>query len=79
MNLRTTNFKNFAIQDVSEKKYNETFRLNVWESKYLSSNIQICFESLMHLLRKESQLKDNCPFDNCKISDKNLQVQFLKT
>ena len=36
-------------------------------------------ESLMHLLRKELQLKDNCPFDNYKISDKYLKVQFLKT
>ena len=33
-------------------------------------------ESLMHLLRKELQLKDNCPFDNYKISGKYLKVQF---
>ena len=32
----------------------------------------------MHLLRKELQLKDNCPFDNYKISDKYLKVRFLK-
>ena len=36
-------------------------------------------ESLMHLLRKTLQLKDNCPFDNYKISDKYLKVKFLKT
>ena len=36
-------------------------------------------ESLIHLLRKELQLKDNCPFDNYKISDKYLKVQILKT
>ena len=36
-------------------------------------------ESLMHLLRKELQLKDNCPFDNYRTSDKYLKVQFLKT
>ena len=34
--------------------------------------------SLMHLLRKELQLKDNCPFDNYKINDKYLKVKFLK-
>ena len=28
-------------------------------------------ESLMHLLSKELKLKDNCPFDNYKISDKS--------
>ena len=38
MTLKTTNFKNFR-----KKKSIETFRLNVWESKYLSSNIQIFF------------------------------------
>ena len=32
----------------------------------------------MHLHRKELQLKDNCPFDNYKINDKYLKVQFLK-
>ena len=36
-------------------------------------------ESLLHLLRKELQLKDNCSFDNYKISDKYLKMQFLKT
>ena len=36
-------------------------------------------ESLIHLLRKELQLKDNCPFGNYKISDKYLKVQILKT
>ena len=33
----------------------------------------------MHLLRKELQLKDNCPFGNYKIGDKYIKVQFLKT
>ena len=61
-----------------KKNYSEAFRLNVWDSKYLSSNIPIFLESLMHLLRKELQLKDNCPFDNYKISNKYLKVRFLK-
>ena len=33
----------------------------------------------MHLLRKEFQLKDNCPFDNYRIIDKHLKVKFFKT
>ena len=79
MTLKTTTFKNFAIRNVSEKKYCETFRVNVWERKYLSNNIHIFLESLMHLLRKKLQLKGNCSFDKYKISDKYLKEQFLKT
>ena len=58
--------------------YSETFRLNVWDSKYISSSIQIILEILMHLLRIELQLKDNCPFDTYKVSGKYLKMQFLK-
>ena len=36
-------------------------------------------KSIVYLLRKEFQLKDNCPFDNYKIIDKYLKVKFLKT
>ena len=55
--LKTTKFTALQ-QDVSEKKYNERFRLNVWDSKYLSSNIQVFLESLINLLRKELDLMD---------------------
>ena len=55
--LKTTKFTALQ-QDVSEKKCNERFRLNVWESKYLSSNIQVFLESLINLLRKELDLMD---------------------
>ena len=55
--LKTTKFTALQ-QDVSEKKYTERFRLNVWESKYLSSNIQVFLESLINLLRKELDLMD---------------------
>ena len=39
---------------------------------------RLFLETLIHLLRKELQLKDNCLFDKYKISDKYLMVQFLK-
>ena len=77
-------FKNNKLQILCytgcfTKMYSETCRINVWESKYLSSNIQIFLENLMHLPKKELQLKDKFPSDNYKISDKYLKVQFLKT
>ena len=79
MTLKTTNFKKFAIQDVSKKKYSETFGPNVWERQYLSSNIQIFFGKPNASTWKKLQLKNNCPFDNYKITYKYLKVQFLKT
>ena len=49
------------------------------DRKYLSSNIQTFFKILINLPRKELQLKGNWPFNNYKISNKHLKVQFLKT
>ena len=67
-----TNFKNIAIQDM--KHLDELFeRANILVVTY-----RLFLGSLMHLVRKELQLKDNCPFDNYKINDKYLQVKFLK-
>ena len=74
----TTNFKNVAIQDVLEKSIVKHLDQLFGRANILVVTCRLFLKSLMHLLRKELQLKDNCPFDNYKINDKYLQVKFLK-